>query len=46
VTIGKLRKPYLVVSNNARNRALDSFLAVPITTTDKPNLDSIYRRRP
>jgi mRNA interferase MazF len=28
-------KPYAVVSNNQRNRLLDSVLAVRITTTDK-----------
>lgn len=31
-------KYYLVVSNNARNRALDSVLAVRITTSDKSGL--------
>ncbi|GAA4693400.1 type II toxin-antitoxin system PemK/MazF family toxin [Phytohabitans rumicis] len=29
------RKPWLVVSNNQRNRHLESFLAVRITTTDR-----------
>ncbi|MGH3621761.1 MAG: type II toxin-antitoxin system PemK/MazF family toxin [Sciscionella sp.] len=28
-------KPYAVVSNNKRNKALDSVLAVRVTTTDK-----------
>lgn len=32
---------YLAVSNNARNRALDSFLAVRLTTSPKPSLDTI-----
>src|SRR5215207_3246859 len=31
-------KPYVVVSNNVRNRALDSVLAVCITTTDKSRI--------
>lgn len=31
-------KPFLVVSNNARNKALDDFLAVQITTTPKSGL--------
>lgn len=35
------RKPYLVVSNNARNQAMDSFLAVRITTTPKPSIPSV-----
>ncbi len=34
-------KPYLVVSNNARNRQLPNVLAVRITTSDKPTMDSI-----
>ena len=34
-------KYYLAVSNNQRNRVLDSFLAVRLTTTPKPNLDTI-----
>ncbi|MGQ0843671.1 MAG: type II toxin-antitoxin system PemK/MazF family toxin [Sporichthyaceae bacterium] len=35
------RKPYLVVSNNGRNRSLRSALAVRITTSEKPEIDSI-----
>ncbi len=31
-------KPYVIVSNNVRNRKLDSVLAVRITTTDKSNI--------
>jgi len=31
-------KPYVVVSNNVRNRALDSVLAARITTTDKSRI--------
>ncbi|MGP3954429.1 type II toxin-antitoxin system PemK/MazF family toxin [Nonomuraea sp. 3N208] len=34
-------KPYVIVSNNARNRALPSYLAVRITTSAKPPLPSI-----
>ncbi|MCL2466983.1 MAG: type II toxin-antitoxin system PemK/MazF family toxin [Micrococcales bacterium] len=39
--IGAGRKPYLVVSNNARNRNLGSALVVRVTTTPKPQLASI-----
>lgn len=35
------RKPWLVVSNNARNRQLHSVLVARITTTPKPALRSI-----
>ena len=35
VDLGHGPKPWLVVSNNARNRNLDSVLAVRITTTGK-----------
>jgi mRNA interferase MazF len=31
-------KPYVIVSNNRRNRLLDSVLAVRVTTTDKSNI--------
>jgi mRNA interferase MazF len=31
-------KPYVIVSNNVRNRRLDSVLAVRITTTDKHHI--------
>lgn len=34
-------KPFLVVSNNARNRHLKSALVARITTTSKPDRDSI-----
>jgi mRNA interferase MazF len=34
-------KYYLVVSNNRRNAKLDSVLAIRLTTTPKPDLDSI-----
>ena len=34
-------KYFIVVSNNARNRALDSALAVRITSSRKPSLPSI-----
>lgn len=40
-TVGGQRKPWLVVSNNARNGALGSCLTVRITTSDKPDLASI-----
>jgi len=39
-------KPYLVVSNNRRNRALDTVLAVRVTTSQKPNLVSIVPTTP
>lgn len=35
VDLGYGPKPWLVVSNNARNRNLDTVLAARITTTDK-----------
>jgi mRNA interferase MazF len=36
VEIGSIgHKPYVVVSNNQRNRLLDSVLTVRVTTTDK-----------
>jgi mRNA interferase MazF len=38
---GAGEKPWLVVSNNARNRALGSALVARITTTVKPPLASI-----
>ena len=31
-------KPYVIVSNNVRNRKLDSVLAVRVTTTDKAGI--------
>lgn len=36
-------KPYVVVSNNNRNRKLDSVLASRITTTDKSHVVSAVR---
>lgn len=39
--IGPGRKPWLVISNNRRNRQLDTCLAVRITTTSKPPIPSI-----
>lgn len=39
--LGYGRKPWLVVSNNARNQALKSALVARITTTPKPSMDSI-----
>ncbi|MGC0313251.1 type II toxin-antitoxin system PemK/MazF family toxin [Kitasatospora acidiphila] len=41
--IGAGRKPWLVVSNNARNRALSGCLAVRLTTSVKPDLPSIIQ---
>jgi len=41
--IGAGRKPWLVVSNNARNRALSDCLAVRLTTSVKPDLPSIVQ---
>lgn len=39
--LGYGEKPWLIVSNNARNGALGSALVVRITTSGKPPLDSI-----
>lgn len=39
-------KYYLAVSNNARNRALRSFLAVRLTTSTKPAIDTIVELEP
>jgi mRNA interferase MazF len=39
--LGHGEKPYLIVSNNARNRKLQNSLAVRLTTTVKPDLMSI-----
>lgn len=39
--IGNGRKPWLVVSNNARNRSLPDCLAVRLTTSNKPDLPTI-----
>lgn len=39
--LGADEKPYLVVSNNGRNQRLDSALVVRITTSRKPQLESI-----
>ncbi|MPZ62904.1 MAG: type II toxin-antitoxin system PemK/MazF family toxin [Propionibacteriales bacterium] len=41
VTLGEYRKPWVIVSNNARNSRLGSSLGVRITTSKKPELDSI-----
>jgi mRNA interferase MazF len=40
------RKPYLVVSNNRRNRNLSSVLAVRITTSHKPDIPSVVTLGP
>ena len=42
----KNEKYYLVVSNNARNRALGTALVVRITSSDKPELASIVQIPP
>lgn len=39
--LGHGEKPFVVVSNNRRNTALDSVLAARITTSSKPSLASI-----
>ncbi|GHF97382.1 type II toxin-antitoxin system PemK/MazF family toxin [Streptomyces filamentosus] len=39
-------KPWLVVSNNARNQKLDECLVVRITTSDKPDIASIVKLGP
>ena len=41
IDLGYGEKPFVVVSNNQRNRSLGSALAVRITTTPKPSLASI-----
>jgi mRNA interferase MazF len=40
------RKPWLVVSNNARNRHLGDVLVARITTTPKPRISSIMELPP
>lgn len=44
--IGFGLKPWLIVSNNARNGAMNHYLAVRITSTPKPNLASIVQLGP
>jgi len=39
--LGAGEKPWVIVSNNARNKQLNSALAVRVTTTIKPELPSI-----
>ncbi len=39
--LGSGRKPWLVVSNNGRNRYLGTMLAVRITTSTKPSMPTI-----
>lgn len=43
-TVG--RKPYLVVSNNIRNQKLASCLAVRLTSSAKPRLETIVELGP
>jgi mRNA interferase MazF len=38
---GAGRKPFLIVSNKERNRALDTVLVIRITTAPRPNLATI-----
>ncbi|MBK5217405.1 MAG: type II toxin-antitoxin system PemK/MazF family toxin [Propionibacteriales bacterium] len=40
------RKPYLVVSNNPRNQAMQSFLAIRITTSRKPTIPTVVELPP
>jgi mRNA interferase MazF len=44
--IGYGEKPFVIVSNNARNRALGTYLAVRVTTSKKPPLPSIIDLMP
>ncbi|MCL1800420.1 MAG: type II toxin-antitoxin system PemK/MazF family toxin [Promicromonosporaceae bacterium] len=46
IDLGYGEKPFLVVSNNQRNLALGSALAVRITTTPKPSMASIVELGP
>jgi mRNA interferase MazF len=47
VDLGHGAKPWLVVSNNSRNRNLDTVIAVRITTTDKHvNLPTVVALSP
>jgi mRNA interferase MazF len=41
--LGYGEKPFVIVSNDRRNAALDSVLAARITTTAKPTMPSIVR---
>jgi mRNA interferase MazF len=43
VDLGHGAKPWVVVSNNVRNRQLRNVLGAPITTTPKPELETIVR---
>lgn len=44
--IGAGIKPWLIISNNHRNAVLGSFLAVRITTSEKPSMPSIVELSP
>ncbi|MDR2566318.1 MAG: type II toxin-antitoxin system PemK/MazF family toxin [Bifidobacteriaceae bacterium] len=44
--IGTGRKPYLVVSNNARHRQLGTALVVRVATMRKPDLDTMVTLGP
>lgn len=39
--VGYGDKPFLCISNNSRNQQLDNILAVRITTSTKPELDTV-----
>lgn len=44
--LGHGEKPWLVVSNNGRNRALPSCLAVRVTTSTAPDLPTVVSLAP
>lgn len=46
VDVGHGPKPWVVVSNNGRNRQLRNVVGVRITTTPKPELPTIVRLEP
>lgn len=35
------RRPVIIVSNNGRNRALDSVLVIPLTTAPRPAMSTV-----
>ncbi len=43
VDLGFGRKPWVIISNNQRNKALDDVLAARITTTPKANLPTAVK---
>lgn len=44
--VGNGDKPFLIVSNNARNQKLNSCIAVRLTTSKKPDMTSIVELGP